>query len=359
MEAIVHSDMQKRGEKIERTEGKTLRIHADGTTVKEIPGPSSRFEVETPILFNDKILGAVIIGVNKSVLWEAQRLVRHRILWGFVITLFLGVIAVFGLSAFITRPIQELSLGMNEFKQGKRTRPLRVYSRDELGELSESFNKMTELITEQQGKLVRYTRELEEAYVSTVRVLAAAIDARDPYTLGHSTRVAAASLVLAQEIGLSKKELEDLEVACFFHDVGKLGTPDAILRKNQALDSVERDEMRRHPIDGAEILGKAKSLQKYIPIVRHHHEFYDGKGYPDGLAGDKIPLLAAIVAIADAFDAMTSYRPYRNAMPVEEALRELSNGAGKEFHPALVWAFIRGMEKNRQGRLPSYLPKVL
>ena len=358
-EAIVHSDMQKRGETIERTEGKTLRIEADGTRVKEIPGLSSKFEVETPILFNDKILGAVIIGVNKSVLWEAQGLVRQRILWGFFITLLLGVIAVFGLSIFITRPIQELSMGVNEFKQGKKTRPLKVYSRDELGKLTESFNKMTDLITEQQEKLVRYTRELEEAYVSTVRVLAAAIDARDPYTHGHSTRVAAASLLLGQEIGLSKKELEELEIACFFHDVGKLGTPDAILRKNQALDLVERDEIRRHPVDGAEILGRAKSLQKYIPVVRHHHERYDGKGYPDGLAGDKIPLLAAIIAIADAFDAMTSFRPYRNAMSVEEALRELANGAGKEFHPALVWAFIRGMGKNKQGGLPSYLPKVL
>ncbi len=357
--AIVHSDIQKKGEKIERTEGKTLRTGADGTMVKETLGLSSKFEVETPILFNDKILGAVIIGVNKSVLWEAQRLARHRILWGFVITLLLGVIGVFGLSIFITRPIQELSLGVNEFKQGKRTRALRVYSRDELGKLTESFNEMTELITEQQEKLVQYTRELEDAYVSTVRVLAAAIDARDPYTLGHSTRVAAASLMLGQEIELSKKELEELEIACFFHDVGKLGTSDAILRKNQTLDSAEHGEVRRHPADGADILGRAKSLQKYIPAVRHHHEYYDGKGYPDGLGGDKIPLFAAIIAIADAFDAMTSFRPYRNAMPVEEALRELANGSGKQFHPELVRAFIRAMDKNRGSGLPPYLPKVL
>jgi putative nucleotidyltransferase with HDIG domain len=356
--AIVHSDMQKRGERIERTEGKTLRIDADGTMVKETPGPSSKFEVETPILFNHKILGAVIIGVNKSVLWEAQHLARRRIIWGFVITLLLGVIGVFGLSIFITRPIEELSSGVNEFKQSKRTRPLRVYSRDELGKLTESFNKMTELITEQQEKLVRYTRELEEAYVSTVRVLAAAIDARDSYTLGHSTRVAAASLMLGQEIELSQKELEELEIACFFHDVGKIGTSDAILHKNQTLDFAEQGEVRRHPVDGADILRKAKSLQKYIPAVRHHHENYDGKGYPDGLEGDKIPLFAAIIAIADAFDAMTSFRPYRNPMPVEEALRELANGAGKEFHPRLVRAFIRAMEKIG-GRGAPYLPKAL
>jgi HAMP domain-containing protein len=279
-QAIVHSDMKKRGEKIERTEGKTLRIGADGTMVKETPGLLSKFEVETPILFNDKILGAVIIGVNKSVLGEVQRLARHRILWGFAITLLLGIIGVIGLSFIITRPIRELSLGVNEFKQGKRTRPLRVYSRDELGKLTESFNEMTELITEQREQLVRYTRELEEAYVSTVRVLAAAIDARDAYTLGHSTRVAAASLMLGQEIELGPKELEELEIACFFHDVGKLGTSDAILRKNQTLDSAEHGEVRRHPVDGADILGRAKSLQKYIPAVRHHHEYYDGKGYP-------------------------------------------------------------------------------
>jgi putative nucleotidyltransferase with HDIG domain len=297
--------------------------------------------------------------VNKSVLWEAQRLARHRILWGFVITLLVGVIGIFGLSILITRPIKELSMGVNEFKQGKRTRPLKVYSRDELGKLTESFNEMTELITEQQEKLGRYTRELEEAYVSTVRVLAAAIDARDPYTLGHSTRVAANSLMLGREIGLSQNELEELEICCFFHDVGKLGTPDAILRKNQTLNSSEYDEMRRHPEDGADILGRAKSLQKYIPPVRHHHECYDGKGYPDGLDGDRIPLFAAVIAIADAFDAMTSFRPYKNALPVEEALRELANGAGTQFHPALVDAFIRAMDKNGGGALPPYLPRVL
>jgi HD-GYP domain-containing protein (c-di-GMP phosphodiesterase class II) len=359
MKVIVHSDMQSRGKKIQRIEGQILRTGADGTTVKESPGPSSIFEVETPILFHGKILGAVVIGVNKSVLWEAQRLARHRILWGFVITLLVGVIGIFGLSILITRPIKELSMGVNEFKQGKRTRPLKVYSRDELGKLTESFNEMTELITEQQEKLGRYTRELEEAYVSTVRVLAAAIDARDPYTLGHSTRVAANSLMLGREIGLSQNELEELEICCFFHDVGKLGTPDAILRKKQTLNSSEYDEMRRHPEDGADILGRAKSLQKYIPPVRHHHECYDGKGYPDGLDGDRIPLFAAVIAIADAFDAMTSFRPYKNALPVEEALRELANGAGTQFHPALVDAFIRAMDKNGGGALPPYLPRVL
>jgi HD-GYP domain-containing protein (c-di-GMP phosphodiesterase class II) len=334
-------------------------VGGDGTVVKESPGLSSIFEVETPILFHDKVLGTVIVGVNKSVLWEAQRLARHRILWGFVITLLLGVIGILALSVFVTRPIQELSLGVNEFKQGKRTRPLRVYSGDELGKLTESFNEMTELITDQQEKLIRYTRELEEAYVSTVRVLAAAIDARDPYTLGHSTRVAAASFLLGQEIGLSQNELEELEICCFFHDVGKLGTPDAILHKNRNLDSAEYGEIRRHPEDGADILGRAKSLQKYIPPVRHHHECYDGTGYPDGLDGDSIPLFAAIIAIADAFDAMTSLRPYKSPLPVEEALRELANSAGRQFHPALVQAFIRAMEKNGGGALPPYLPKVL
>jgi HD-GYP domain-containing protein (c-di-GMP phosphodiesterase class II) len=359
MKAIVHSDVHKRGEKIKRMEGKVLRTGTDGTMVKESPGPSSTFEVETPILFRNKVLGAVIVGVNKSVLWEAQRLARHRILWGFFITLLLGVVGIFGLSVFVTRPIQELSLGVNEFKQGKRTRSLKVYSRDELGKLTESFNEMTGLITDQQEKLARYTRELEEAYVSTVRVLAAAIDARDPYTHGHSTRVAAASLLLGQEIGLSQDELEELEICCFFHDVGKLGTPDAILHKNQNLNSAEYREIRRHPEDGADILGRAKSLQKYILPVRHHHECYDGTGYPDGLGGDTIPLFAAIIAIADAFDAMTSSRPYRKGLPAEEALRELANGAGKQFHPALVQAFIRARDKNGGGALRPYLPKVL
>jgi len=348
MKAITHTDVTKRGEKLEPTKGHMLKTSKDGIVIHEVPSPSGNyFEIVTPIIFKNKQLGTIFIGVNKSVLLDAKRRARDRILGGFVATLLFGIIGIFIVSHFITRPIKELSAGVYELKEGKRSRPLRIYSNDELGKLTESFNKMSELITEQKQNLNKYAQELEEAYVSTVRVLAAAIDARDPYTHGHSTRVAKLSLKLGEAIGLSKKKLEDLEVTCLFHDVGKLRTPDFILQKTGQLDSTEFQEVMRHPADGAEILSKAPSLEKYMPVVRHHHEWYNGNGYPDGLNGENIPLFAAIISIADAFDSMTSSRPYRNALSTADALKELAYLSGKQFNPHLVKVFIEAMKEEQ------------
>jgi putative nucleotidyltransferase with HDIG domain len=182
--------------------------------------------------------------------------------------------------------------------------------------------------------------------VSLIKVLTAAIDARDPCTHGHSARVSFLSLKIGTAIGLRKKELEDLEAACLFHDVGKLRMPDSILRKTSVLNQPEIKEMMQHVEYGAEILGKAQSLNKYIPAVRHHHEWYNGKGYPDGLRGDSIPLFASIICIADSFDAMTSDRPYRYALSEAEAVRELIDLSGKQFNPYLVEIFMRTRTRN-------------
>jgi putative nucleotidyltransferase with HDIG domain len=349
MNVLGHSDIKKRGGILKRVDGRELKKNEDGTTVTEISSSPGRiFEIHTPVLFKGKTLGGVVVGVNQSVLDKAQRLARQKMLWLFAAILFVAVVGVLGLSVFITRPVQELASGVDEFKQGKRTRPLQVYSRDELGRLTESFNRMTQTITDQQAELGRYTKELEEAYVSIVQVLAVAIDARDPYTLGHSARVASHSVMIGEELGLKKREIEELEIASLFHDVGKLRTPDSILMKTRALNPLEVNAIKQHPVDGAEILKKVKSLQKYVSPVRHHHEHYDGQGYPDGLDRDRIPLYSAIIAIADTFDAMTSTRPYRKALSRAAALRELRNGAGKQFHPDLVEAFLRVMEEREE-----------
>ncbi len=357
---IAHSDIRKRGEILKPGEGNLFRKNGEGTVVREISLSSGRsFEVATPIVFNNKVLGTVIVGVNQSVLLEAQRLARHRILVTLTVILCVGLLGVLGLLFFITRPIRELSAGVEELKDGKRTRPLRIYSKDELGKLTESFNDMSELITSQKKELSKYTQELEEAYTSILRILAMAIDARDSYTLGHSARVALHSLMIGEEIGLNENDLEELEIASLFHDVGKLKTPDSILFKNRSLNSTEYDEMRHHPEDGAEILQKVKSLQKYVEPVRHHHEHYNGMGYPDGLYGDEIPLYAAIISIADTYDAMTSTRPYRKALSEEEACRELEKGAGKQFHPELVKAFLRAVKNRARPSFDPYLAKVI
>ena len=345
MMTIVHSDVNKGGQRMSQAAGKVLREEQNGSVVREVFSSSDKiFELSSPIIFMKKNFGSVIIGINKSVLINTQRTVQKRIMMVFVVILFTGILGSVILSSFLTRPIKELSSGVEELKKGDRGNPLRVYSRDELGRLTESFNEMTALIAVQRNKIAQYARDLEEAYISTIRVLSAAIDARDPYTLGHSTRVSQLSSLIGREMGLTRKELEELEMACLFHDVGKIKTPDAILRKQECLNASEKMEMMRHTEYGAEILHKAPSLHRFILPVRHHHEWFNGQGYPDGLRGDRIPLFAAIISVADSFDAMTTDRPYRKALSEEEAKRELLSFSGRQFNPDLIDAFIKVFE---------------
>ena len=343
MKIIAHTDVVKRGELFRPSIGTMIEKAGDETSIYEVLEGKELFEIHTPMLFKERQVGSVIIGVDKSVLLKAWAETRRRIVAGLGFAMLLGIGSTIVLSSFITRPIQELSMGVRDLKKGMRSQ-LRIYSQDELGDLTESFNQMAELITRQKTSLGASAKELEEAYRSTVKVLAAAIDARDPYTLGHSTRVSKLSLKIGTAMGLSSGELEDLEIASLFHDVGKLKTPDYLLLKEGKLDPVERSEVAHHSEHGAAILSRASSLQKYIPSVRHHHEWYNGEGYPDGLRGDDIPLHAAIIAVADSFDAMTSARPYKKPRSCDEALQELSRFSGRQFHPRVVEIFQQVIE---------------
>ena len=266
---IAHSRMAAMtGGMLPVTQGVLIRKSEDGETVKELSGLSkSIFEISCPVVFMSKPLGSVVLAVNKSVLLEAQGKVRARLLLVFGIILVLGTIASVLLASFLIKPIQELSVGVDELKKGTASGPLKIYSHDELGKLTSNFNEMSSTIAVQQGQLNKYARDLEEAYVSIVSVVAAAIDARDSYTHGHSARVSQLSLLLGEAIGLSKEELDELEVACLFHDVGKIKTPDSILQKTGSLNQSEHAEMIRHAEYGASILDRAPSLRRYIPAV--------------------------------------------------------------------------------------------
>ena len=307
------------------------------------PGPL--IEIESPIVFMDQRLGSVILNIDGSVLSTAQAGSRRRVLGLFAVILALGTVSSVILSSSLTKPIKELSSGVKELKRGQTSRPLRVFSGDELGRLTADFNEMSGLITRQRDRLAENAQELEEAYVSTIRVVAAAIDARDSYTLGHSTRLSELAIAMARTLGWGKGELEEIETACLFHDVGKIKIPDAILHKTGKLDPPEWEEMKKHVEYGAEILDKAPSLRRFIPAVRHHHEWYDGSGYPDGLCGEAIPRVAAVISLVDAFDAMTSDRPYRKAMSREEALDMIRARAGTQFSPELTRVFLGLVEK--------------
>jgi len=193
----------------------------------------------------------------------------------------------------------------------------------------------------------RLFASLEEIYIEVITALASAIDARDAYTHGHSQRVTEYAVALAEEMGLSTAEIDVVRNASILHDVGKIGIKERILKKPGRLTEEERREMEYHPFIGTRILQSVKLLEPVMPLVYHHHEWYDGSGYPDGLRGEAIPLGARIISVADAFESMTSDRPYRKALPLEEAIAELRRGSGKQFDPQVVQAFIRLVEKGK------------
>ncbi len=189
-------------------------------------------------------------------------------------------------------------------------------------------------------------QDIERSYFSTVQALAKAIEVKDPYTRGHSERVTTYALMIAEAMGLDERERQKLKYAATLHDIGKIGIAGRVLNKPGALTEEEYTHVKTHPILGDSIVEPVEFLQEPRPIILHHHERYDGRGYPDGLKGEDIPLCARILSVADAFEAMRSDRPYRKALPLEEARQELVRNAGTQFDPRVVEVFLRILEEH-------------
>lgn len=206
-------------------------------------------------------------------------------------------------------------------------------------------NALTEKAKEPSKKPGKNALTIDEAlqknYLDGLSTLLKVLEARDPYTKEHSKQVTKYAVLIAKELGFSKDQIEIMEQTCMLHDIGKIGINDAILRKPGRLTPEEWEIIRQHPIIGEEILQPLKLLHIEQAMVRHHHERYDGKGYPDGLAGEDIPIYARILAVADSYAAMTSERPYRKALSREDAIAELKRRSGSQFDPKIVETFLK------------------
>lgn len=195
-------------------------------------------------------------------------------------------------------------------------------------------------------ELTETNDKLQKAYLDMVETLRFTVEAKDSYTRGHSDRVSEYSVLIGEKVGLSEDQLELLRIGGLFHDIGKIGIPDSILLKPDKLTDDEYSEIKNHPSIGAHILGSADIFKDIIPIVKYHHEKYDGRGYPAGLKGEEIPYMARIAAIADTFDAMTSRRSYRNALDLQYVKDEIKKCEGTQFDPQLAEVFLEILEND-------------
>ena len=238
----------------------------------------------------------------------------------------------------ISRPIRELARGARRLAGGDYDTRVSETSNNEVGILSEAFNQMGGAIQQAISEVRRQAAVNKELFMGSIRMLANAIDEKDPYTRGHSERVAFFSMLMAKHMGMSPEEVDRVHLSGIIHDVGKIGIEDKILRKPAALTDEEYEMMKQHPRKGEHILEAVPLLKEMAGAGLMHHENWDGSGYPDGLKGEQIPLLGRIVSVADAFDAMTTDRPYSKAMTFEAALARLRFLAGKKFDATCVEA---------------------
>ncbi len=255
----------------------------------------------------------------------------------------LAALAALGIGSFLGRrlvvPLQNLASTSSQIAEGNLAVRANVRGEDEIARLGSNFNYMAGNIEALVLRLKKALRQNQELFLETIKTLAAAIDAKDPYTRGHSERVSSYSMAMARHLGMSQEEVFRVHIAAILHDVGKLGVRESILNKPGGLSDEEFEVMRQHPAIGAQIMSPIRMLKDIIPGIRNHHETWDGNGYPDKLVGEEIPMVARIIGIADTFDAMTTNRPYQNAMTLDYVLAKMNSMAGSRFDPVVMDAF--------------------
>ncbi|HEV8370860.1 MAG TPA: HD domain-containing phosphohydrolase [Pyrinomonadaceae bacterium] len=264
---------------------------------------------------------------------------RRQTLWISLVAALLTILIGIFFAKKLSHPVRELASGAHRISSGDFSQRIQVTSRTELGDLGNSFNVMTDQIERFISDLQKSAEENRQLFIGTVKGLAAAIDGKDPYTRGHSERVSRFSVAIAQRLGLDDDECEKIRISALLHDVGKIGIDDSVLKKPAALTDEEYELMKKHPQKGYKIMSQIPAMKEFLAGMYMHHEMVDGKGYPQGLKGDEIPLMGKIVAVADTFDAMTTDRPYQKAMKFEDAVLRIESFVNTRYDAQVVAAF--------------------
>lgn len=285
------------------------------------------------------------VDMDASDVYQMEAQVRKKslifLLIGIVVAIALGLL----ISSRVLGPIRKLKTGIEYINEGHLHHQVRVIGDDEIAQLAKSFNQMAQGLHDSRQKLLNY-------FYDAVKVLVMLLEARDHYTLGHSESVAYYSEKIALRLGIDPKSIDFFKRVVLLHDIGKVGVRDNVLLKAGKLDQNEWEVIRLHPVLGEQILKPILDDPIMLSVIRNHHERYDGKGYPDGLAKDQIPLLVSIVTVADSYDAMTSTRSYRQAMSKQDAIEQLIKNRGTQFHPDVVDVFI-AILREEDSNLPA------
>jgi HD-GYP domain-containing protein (c-di-GMP phosphodiesterase class II) len=317
-----------------------FNVERDGQEVRMLGAyATARLDQDTP-------LGVIAIQDEHAALQSVTDMRRQTLYISLLAATFALLIGFF-FAKQLTHPVRELAAGAHRIAGGDFSQRIRVRSRTELGELGESFNQMTDQLEHYIEDLRNAAEENRQLFIGTVKALAAAIDGKDPYTRGHSERVARFSLAIAERLDLPEDETEKLRISALLHDVGKIGIDDNILKKPAALTDEEFQVMKQHPQKGFKIMSQIPAMRDFLPGMYMHHEMIDGKGYPQGLKGDEIPMQARIVSVADTFDAMTTDRPYQKGMSLEDALARIKTFVGTRYDSVVVGALVEACESGQ------------